>query len=221
MTVVTDGAIRGTFVAFEGGEGAGKTTQIAALESALLADGRSVVRTREPGGTALGEALRTLLLDPSVGEVSPRAEALLFAAARAQHVEEVIAPALARGDVVLCDRFLDSSLAYQGIARGLGVADVLALNDFGIGGLRPDLTVLLDLDVDGARTRIDDRSGRGDGSGRDRIESLADSFHSDVRNAFLALAGAEPGRYLVLDARRSPDDVGQSVLAAVRAILNP
>lgn len=221
MTVVADGATRGTFVAFEGGEGAGKSTQIAALESALLADGRSVVRTREPGGTALGEALRALLLDPAVGEVTPRAEALLFAAARAQHVEEVIAPALARGDVVLCDRFLDSSLAYQGIARGLGLADVLALNDFGIGGLRPDLTVLLDLDVSRARTRIDDRSGSGHGSGRDRIESLADSFHSDVRDAFLALADAEPGRYLVLDARRSVDDLGQSVLAAVRAILTP
>jgi dTMP kinase len=169
-----------------------------------------VVVTREPGGTAAGERVRALLLDPDV-ELDPRAEALLFAAARAELVAEVIRPALERGAVVLSDRYLDSSLAYQGGARGLGRGPVEAVNRFATGGLLPDLVVLLDLDpADGLARRARDP---------DRIESQDIDFHRRVREAFRDLAAADPGRFAVIDATAPVPEVATRVQAAVLALL--
>lgn len=171
---------------------------------------REVVVTREPGGTAAGERVRALLLDPEV-ELDPRAEALLFAAARAELVAEVIRPALERGAVVLSDRYLDSSLAYQGGARGLGRGPVEEVNRFATGGLLPDLVVLLDLDpADGLRRRARDP---------DRIEAQDIDFHRRVREAFRDLAAADPGRFAVIDATAPVGEVATRVQAAVLALL--
>lgn len=199
----------------EGGDGAGKSTQAGRLADALRADGHDVVRTREPGGTPLGERVRELVLDPAHGPVGPRAEALLFAAARAAHVEQLIRPALAAGRVVVCDRFADSSAAYQGAGRGLGVARVAELNAWATAGLVPDLTVLLDVRAGTGRAR---RGLRGDPAG-DRLEAEPDAFHDTTRRAFLALAQQEPRRYLVLDADRPADELARTIAAAVRARL--
>jgi dTMP kinase len=198
---------RGWLVAFEGVEGAGKSTQLELLRLALEERGHKVTATREPGGTPVGERVRALLLDPSTS-VDARAEALLFAAARAQLVEEVIRPALEQGQVVLCDRYLHSSLAYQGAARGLGRDEVAAINRFATAGLLPDLVVLL---------RLDPAEGlaRGRGGGRDRIECQDLDFHQRVAGAFLQLAAAEPDRFAVIDAARPPEHVAADVLAAV------
>jgi dTMP kinase len=196
----------GRLVAFEGVEGAGKSTQLDLLRCELERRGREVVVTREPGGTPAGERVREVLLDPGV-ELHPRAEALLFAAARAQLVEQVIRPALERGAVVLCDRYLDSSLAYQGSGRGLGRAPVEEVNRFATGGLLPHLVVLLDLDpADGLARR------RG---ARDRIEVEDLAFHRRVRDAFRELAAGDPGRFAVVDAAGPVDRVAAEVLAAV------
>jgi dTMP kinase len=195
----------GRLVAFEGVEGSGKSTQLDLLRCALERRGHEVVVTREPGGTPAGERVREVLLDPAV-KLHPRAEALLFAAARAQLVEQVIRPALERGAVVLCDRYLDSSLAYQGGGRGLGRAPVEAVNRFATGGLLPDLVVLLDLDpADGLARR------RG---ARDRIEVEDLAFHRRVRDAFRELVAADPGRFAVVDAAGPVDRVAAQVLAA-------
>jgi dTMP kinase len=214
----------GRLIAFEGVEGAGKSTQLELLRQALEDRGgpgdrrsgppvgrpREVVVTREPGGTAAGERVRALLLDPEV-ELDPRAEALLFAAARAELVAEVIRPALERGAVVLSDRYLDSSLAYQGGARGLGRGPVEAVNRFATGGLLPDLVVLLDLDpADGLARRARDP---------DRIEAQDIDFHRRVREAFRDLAAADPGRFAVIDATAPVPDVATRVQAAVLALL--
>jgi dTMP kinase len=214
----------GRLIAFEGVEGAGKSTQLELLRQALEDRGgpgdrrsgppvgrpREVVVTREPGGTAAGERVRALLLDPEV-ELDPRAEALLFAAARAELVAEVIRPALERGAVVLSDRYLDSSLAYQGGARGLGRDPVEAVNRFATGGLLPDLVVLLDLDpADGLARRARDP---------DRIEAQDIDFHRRVREAFRDLAAADPGRFAVIDATAPVPDVATRVQAAVLALL--
>jgi dTMP kinase len=200
----------GRLVAFEGVEGAGKSTQLELLRRALEGRGREVVITREPGGTPAGERVRTLLLDPAA-ELHPRTEALLFAAARAELVERVIRPALARDAVVLCDRYLDSSLAYQGGARGLGRGPVEEVNRFATGGLLPDLVVLLDLDpAAGLRRRHQDR---------DRIEAQDLAFHRRVRAAFLALAAADPARFAVVDASPPVPEVAARVQAAVLAVL--
>jgi dTMP kinase len=198
---------RGWLVAFEGVEGAGKSTQLELLRLALEELGHKVTATREPGGTPVGERVRALLLDPSAS-VDPRAEALLFAAARAQLVEEVIRPALEQGQVVLCDRYLHSSLAYQGAARGLGRDEVAAINRFATAGLLPDVVVLL---------RLDPAEGlaRGHGGGRDRIECQDLDFHRRVAGAFLELAAAEPDRFAVIDAARPPERVAADVRAAV------
>jgi dTMP kinase len=197
------------FVAFEGGEGVGKSTQIRLAAQWLRSVGREVIETREPGGTPLGAELRRLVLDPD-GQVSPRAEALLYAADRAQHVEHVIAPALAAGAVVLTDRYVDSTLAYQGAGRGLG--DARVLTEWATGGLTPQLTVLLDLDPEVGLARAGARGVR-----PDRLESADLAFHHAVRDGFRALAATDPERYLVLDAGRSPE----AVAAAVRAGLEP
>jgi dTMP kinase len=201
----------GRLIAFEGVEGSGKSTQLELLRRLLEEAGRDVVVTREPGGTPAGERVRALLLDPAV-ELHPRAEALLFAAARAELVEAVIRPALERGAVVLCDRYLDSSLAYQGGARGLGRDPVEHVNRFATGGLLPDLVVLLDLDpAAGLARRARDP---------DRIEAQDLGFHRRVRDAFRDLAAAEPGRFAVVDAAAPVDEVADRVRAAVGGLLS-
>lgn len=210
---------RGVFIAFEGGDSAGKTTQARLLTEHLEAAGHAVLRTREPGGTVVGEKIRALVLEHGHGEIDARTEALLFAAARAAHAAQAIRPALERGEVVITDRYIDSSVAYQGAGRSLGAAAVRDLNDWATEGLRPDLTILLNVDPTHARSRRlglhpgdgdsvhggggDGRSNNscsGNGHGEDRLESEPDIFHSRIRGAFLALAEADPERYLVLDA---------------------
>lgn len=200
----------GFFVAFEGGEGVGKSTQIARVAAWLRARGREVVETREPGGTPLGKELRRLVLDPA-GHVTPRSEALLYAADRAHHVDTVIRPALAAGQIVLTDRYVDSTLAYQGAGRGLD--DARTITTWATGGLLPDLTVLLDLDPRVGLARAGARSSF------DRLEAAALPFHEAVRAGFLALAAEAPARYLVLDASRSPDQLAAQVADALAARL--
>lgn len=208
------GPARGVFVTFEGGDGVGKTTQAALLEEWLVARGRSVVRTREPGGTEVGALIRDIVLHHR-GEVAPRAEALLYAADRAHHVETVVRPALEHGDVVIQDRYLDSSVAYQGAGRVLGRDEVRDLSLWATGGLLPDLTVLLDLDHSLARDRLD-----ADDKPFDRLESEQSAFHASVRAEFLALAEAEPERFLVLDAARMPADLATDIQGRVQALLD-
>jgi dTMP kinase len=193
----------GTFIAFEGVEGAGKGTQVRLAKDFLEGLGEDVLVTREPGGTALGEKLRASLLEDSTEGVEARAEALLFAASRAQHVARVIRPALEEGKIVLCDRYLDSSLAYQGVGRGLGEQDVLSLNVWATQGLFPDLTVLLHLDPDESRKRLDTEP--------DRIESEDRSFHAKVGDAFVRIAEDHPERFVVIDANAPPDVVHERV----------
>jgi dTMP kinase len=194
-----------TFVAFEGGEASGKSTQAARLASRIGA-----VLTREPGGTALGERLRAILLDGR-DAVEPRAETLLMAAARAQHVAEVIRPALAAGRHVVCDRFVGSSLAYQGAGRGLGVDAVAAVSAFATAGLAPDVTVLLTVPIDAARARVADGA-------LDRIESAGAAFHARVTEAYAALAAGDP-TWVVVDGSAGPDEVEAAVWDALRGRL--
>ena len=198
-------AVRSSFfVVFEGGEGAGKSTQMAAFVRWLQARGDDVVVTREPGGTRLGERLREVLLDTS-SSIDARAEALLFAADRAQHAAEVIKPALARGKIVVSDRFLDSSLAYQGLARGLGLNEVNELSSWATGGLVPDLVFLLTVDSETSKARL---SGK-----RDRLELESDDFHNRVAAAYLELSTKFPDRFVVLDGARSASEVHADVVA--------
>jgi dTMP kinase len=195
------------FISFEGLDGCGKTTQAAMLAAALELEGRTVVRVREPGGTPIGERIRELLLDGN-SVIGGAAEALLYAAARAQLVDQVILPALARGEVVVADRFIDSSLAYQGVARGLGLEQVLRANELATGGLMPDITLLLELPTELAGAR------RGDTP--DRIESEGDGFHAAVALGFAAAAERFPERIHVVDASGPP----RTVLARVREAAN-
>jgi len=203
----------GLFVTFEGGDGAGKTTQAAMLEEWLRAAGRTVVRTREPGGTDVGAIVRDLVLHHR-GHIAPRAEALLYAADRAHHVETVVRPALARGDIVIQDRYLDSSVAYQGAGRVLDAADVRGLSLWATDGLLPDITVLLDLEPKTARARLDS-----DDKPFDRLEAEKSEFHDRVRAGFLRLAEAEPERFLVLDATEPADTLAERIREAVAARL--
>jgi dTMP kinase len=206
----------GIFVVFEGGEGAGKSTQVQALAEALGADGRDVVVTREPGATDVGARIRSLVLErgDATDTPSPRAEALLYAADRAHHVATVVRPALARGSVVISDRYVDSSLAYQGAGRTLPVQEISWLSSWATGGLKPDLVVLLDVDPSVGLTRVSSR-----GLGRDRLESESRAFHERVRYAFLDLAAADPKRYLVLDAARPPAEISDAVATRVAGLL--
>jgi dTMP kinase len=194
---------RGQFIAFEGVEGAGKGTQIRLAKDFLEEHGDDVIVTREPGGTALGERVRDSLLDDNEEGVDAHAEALLFAASRAQHVARVIRPALEEGKIVLCDRYLDSSLAYQGAGRGLGEQDVLSLNVWATQGLFPDLVVLLHMDPDKGRERQHDEP--------DRIESEDQVFHAKVADAFIRIAEDHPERFVVIDADAPPDVVHERV----------
>jgi len=190
------------FLSFEGGDGSGKTTQIALLAHLLEAQGQTVLLTREPGGTPIGERVRALLLDPECGEMTPVTEMLLYAAARAQLAREVITPALEAGKTVVTDRWLDSSLVYQGIARGLGRA-VAEVNRHATGGLSPDITFLLD---------IDPAVGLARAQQHDRIEAEGLAWHQMVREGFLSLARKHPDRIVVIDARGTPEEVhGQIV----------
>ena len=205
----------GTFVTFEGIEGSGKSTQARRLAERLRGSGREVVLTREPGGTALGQSLRALLL-ASGSPVLPQAEMLLYAADRAQHVGETIAPALARGAVVLCDRFLDATLAYQGVARGLGVEVVRELHQRPPLDLRPHRTLLLDLDPAPALQRARGRdAARPAGPDEGRFEAEPLPFHRKVRQGYLQIAAAEPERVRVIDASGSLEAVGAAVLREV------
>ena len=205
---MTAPASSGCFVALEGGEGAGKSTQARRLLAWLESRGHDVVLTHEPGDTEVGREVRRIVLDPATGDLSPRTETLLYAADKAEHVERVVGPALARGAVVVCDRYVDSTIAYQGGGRDLDPADVEQVARWATGGLRPDLTVLLDLEPGEGLGRFADR---------DRIEAQAQDFHQRVRATFLRLAAADPERYLVLDARDSPD----ALEAAIRGRLEP
>lgn len=203
----------GLWITLEGGDGVGKTTQAALLEEWLRGQGRTVVRTREPGGTEVGVLIRDIVLHHR-GEVSDRAEALLYAADRAHHVATVVRPALDRGDVVIQDRYLDSSVAYQGAGRVLGRDEVRALSLWAADGLLPQLTVLLDLDPVRARERLD-----ADDKPFDRLEAQAQHFHERVRAEFLALADAEPDRFLVLDASLPAAELAAAVRDRVAALL--
>lgn len=202
----------GLFITLEGGDGAGKSTQAALLAGWLEQQGIEVVRTREPGGTPLGAALRELLLHGS--DVSPRAEAMLYAADRAQHVAEVVRPALARGAAVVQDRYIDSSLAYQGAGRPLEAEEIRGLSEWASEGLWPVLTVLLDVSPELAAER---RAAAGDRA--DRLEREAAEFHRRVRDGFLALAAAEPHRFLVLDAALPVEELHRAIVARVEPLL--
>jgi len=189
------------FISFEGIDGVGKSTQIRFAEEYLKARGREVVCTLEPGGTELGQEIRNLLLHRK-GVVAPRAEALLYAADRAHHVETKVRPALEAGKVVLTDRYLDSSVAYQGAGRNLSAEEVRNISMWAVGGLLPDLTVLVDLDPAVAAERR-----KGTGQEADRLESEKLEFFQAVRNEFLKLAAAEPNRFLVVDATETPEQM--------------
>jgi len=197
---------RPPFIVFEGGEGAGKSTQSRALADYLEARGHRVRRTREPGGTPAAEAIRAVLLDPANTGLDDRAEALLFAAARGDHAARVIRPALAAGDIVISDRYLDSSVAYQGVARDLGAERVADLSLWATGGLVPDLTIVLDVDPAVGLARV---------VGPDRLESEPVEWHRRVRQAFLDIAAAAPDRYLVLDGTRPVEDLAVEIATVV------
>ena len=204
----------GKFVSLEGGEGAGKSTQVRALAEALRRRGIAVVETREPGGSEGAERIRELLLTGSDERWSPRAEALLFAAARTDHMDKVIRPALQAGKWVLSDRFVDSSLAYQGGAGGLGIEAVRAVNAFGIGECFPDRTLVLTLDDGAERARARDTEGS------DRIGGRSDDYHRKVLAAFHIIAAEEPERVKLVDASGSPAEVTERLLGAIRDLLS-
>jgi dTMP kinase len=202
---------RGLLVSFEGGEGSGKTTQAERLQRRLEAVKQRALLIREPGGTPLGEELREILLHRRAG-LAPETELLLFLAARAELVRRVIEPALADGQIVVCDRFSDSTLAYQGFARGLDVAAIRSLNEWATGGLMPGLTLLLDTPVEvGLRRQLDED---------DAFAREDAAFHTRVRDGYLSLADADPTRWRVLDATQPPDAVEAQVWAAVEAKLS-
>lgn len=200
----------GLFIAFEGPEGGGKTMQATRLAGWLRSAGHTVVVSREPGGTTLGRELRRLILDPMGNAILPKTEALLYAADRAEHVDLVLRPALAAGAVVLCDRFVDSSLAYQGVARGLEGDDFRALQRFATGGLEPDLRLLLDLPV-----RIGLKRRFAEGDGVNRLDAADVSFHERVRAAYRSFAEAAPDAWVVVDAAGDPDAVAGRIAGAV------
>jgi dTMP kinase len=203
----------GVFITLEGGDGSGKSTQAELLSEWLRERGRTVLRTREPGGTDVGNEVREIVLHHR-GDIAPRAEALLYAADRAHHIASTVRPALARGEVVIQDRYLDSSVAYQGVGRVLDPVEIRELSLWAAEGLLPDLTILLDLDETVARTRLDSARTR-----YDRLEAEKAEFHARVRTAYLDLAEAEPERFLVLDASQPVADIAALIRARVDPLL--
>ena len=209
--------MRGKFITFEGPEGGGKSTHVQELAKQLRAEGRTVLVTREPGGTPLAEKIRSLLRDELDDPPVTRSEVLLFLAARAQVVSQVIRPALARGEWVLCDRFADSTFAYQGYGRGIDVGLLKNFNDFATEGLMPDLTILLDVPLEVSRARLAERQAA-TATSADRIEQAGTMFHRRLREGFLELARAEPNRFVTIDATGDKDKVSADVLAAVHRL---
>jgi dTMP kinase len=205
--------VTGLFITLEGGDGSGKSTQARLLTDWLEEQGRTVLRTREPGGTDVGLEIREIVLHHR-GDIDPRAEALLYAADRAHHIATKVRPALARGEIVVQDRYLDSSVAYQGAGRVLGAREVRDLSLWAAEGLLPDLTILLDLDETVARGRLDAANKR-----FDRLEAEKNEFHARVRAAFLGLAADEPERFLVVDAADSVDAIADVIRARVASLL--
>ncbi|NYG53971.1 dTMP kinase [Nocardioides perillae] len=203
-------AERGVFVCFEGGEGSGKSTQARALRDWLETTGHTVRLTFEPGDTPVGVELRRIVLSPETGALADRTEALLYAADKAEHVETLVRPALERGEVVVTDRYVDSTLAYQGAGRSLAVAEVEQVARWATGDLRPHLTVVLDLDP---------ADGLGRFTSRDRIEQESLDFHHRVRQAFLDMAAADPEHYLVVDATRPPAEITDELRRALEPLL--
>ena len=202
----------GFFITFEGPEGGGKSTQIHRLAATLAEQGYSVWTTREPGGTRVGEMIRPILLGREQGSLTAWSEALLFTAARAQHVAEVIRPRLERGELVLCDRYIDSTLAYQGYGRGLDLKTLRRLENNATDGVEPNLTMLLNLPVEAGLARIPRPA-------QDRLDREAASFHERVRAGYQEMANADPRRWRVVDASADPDQVAQQILEAVSAAL--
>jgi len=204
--------VSGLFITFEGGDGSGKSTQVRFLVDWLRASGRTVMQTKEPGGTELGEELREIVLHRR-GDIAPRAEALIYAADRAHHIATKVRPALERGEVVVQDRYLDSSVAYQGAGRVLERDEIRDLSLWATEGLMPDLTILLDLDSAAGRGRLKTRTRY------DRLEAEHDDFHARVRAGFLELADAQPERFLVLDATASMQSISDAIRARVEPLL--
>jgi len=205
---------RGRFITFEGMDGCGKTTQFRMLAQWLRDRGKEVVETVEPGGTAIGQQIRRILLDPASAEIQPRTELLLYFASRAQNVDQVIRPALDAGHIVLCDRFTDSTLVYQGCGRGLDTGVVLDLDRIACRGLKPDVTFLIDIDLETSLTRAKRRNERV-GPAESRIDEESAAFHERVRQGYLALAEAEPDRIVVIDGCEGISEVGQRIRAAL------
>lgn len=211
-------AAAGRFITFEGGEGCGKSTQIRLLADRLRAAGKEVLLTREPGGTALAEKIRTLVREESDDPPNSRAETLLFLASRAQVVEGVIRPALESGTWVLCDRFADSTFAYQGYGRGLDLDELRRINSFATGGLAPDRTILLNVSPEVSAKRMRAREAATN-TGADRMEKAGDDFHSRLRRGFLELAAAEPERFSVIQADGGVEEVGEAVWNSIQPML--
>ncbi len=203
------------FVTFEGGEGSGKSTVLKKINAMLLEEGYETVLSREPGGTPISEEIRNVILDRKNTNMDPRTEALLYAASRRQHLVEKIWPALKEGKIVLCDRFLDSSLAYQGGARGLGIDEILKVNEYATEGTMPDLTILFDIEPEKGLARIAANQGRE----VNRLDLEKISFHEGVRATFASLAKRFPNRYVVIDASQPLEDVVSSAYQAIKSRL--
>lgn len=200
----------GVFIVFEGGDGGGKSTQVARLVDSLRAEGRTVVATREPGGTRIAEQIRNVILDPANLELCDRAEALLYAASRAEHVHHVVQPALDRGEIVVSDRYMDSSIIYQGLGRGLGREEVRNINLWATHGLLPDLTFVLDVPAGFGLERV---------GTPDRLELAPREMHERIRDYYLEMASTDPGRYIVINARQDVDAIATTVRQHVARLL--
>lgn len=212
-------ALKGRFITFEGPDGAGKTTQIARLADALTDRGFDIVRTREPGGTRISDQIRALLLDPAHTEMTDPAEVLLYAASRAQHVHELILPALAAGKLVLCDRFIDASMAYQAYGLGIDLEIVRQFNAYASSGLQPDRTYMLDLPVEQSMARLQARAQGSEAAAIDRIEAKQLAYHQRVREGFRRIAEQDRERVLVVDASESPEHIHRCILEDCNRLL--
>ena len=211
---IRTGKVKSVFITFEGVEGSGKSTQMNMLQARLIRTNREVVVTREPGGTRLGQEIRHILLNPAFKEMHPMTETILYAADRAQHYHEVIRPALDQGKIVLCDRFVDSSLAYQGVARRVGMEGVQNLNEWITEDLNPDLTILLEIPYKVGLKRLSQRK-----RGMDRMESQPEGFHEQVQEAYRTLAKFFSHRYVVIDGANKPENVHHLVWQEVQKYL--